>query len=35
MEEADNIGKVKIIQEVENNLNMPVTEKAQKFNHHL
>jgi hypothetical protein len=35
MEEADNIGKVKIIHDVENNPNMPAIETARKFNRHL
>jgi hypothetical protein len=34
-EEADNIGKVKIIHKVENNPNTPAIEIAQKFNRHL
>jgi hypothetical protein len=34
-EEADSIGKVKIIHEVENNPNMPAIEIARKFNCHL
>jgi hypothetical protein len=34
-EEADNIVKVKIIHEVENNPNTPAIEVARKFDRHL
>jgi hypothetical protein len=32
---CDNIGKVKIIHEVENNPNTPAIEIVRKFNRHL
>jgi hypothetical protein len=34
-EEADNIGKLKIIHEEENNPNTPVIEIVRKFKRHL